>query len=800
MQNFDEMTEYFEQEEETNIKEFLFRLLSKWHWFILFGFLGLSGGYLTSKFTQDSYKITGTVLVQEESSSMGMEQLFGDFDMVGKTNIENHILMLKSYTLNRQALENIDQKISWFRKGIFTDVCLYGNYPYFVEEKTGVRNLTGIALQFTVIDDKSFLLEAEGTAMKNGFEFEVEFEGKGRYGMPFENDYFSFTLQKNAGFISTDDAKYYFVFNDLNELTQSYLKRLGVSLATKKADGIILSLEGNDPVRETDYMNELIRVYMDYGLSEKNRTSENTVRFIDVQLDQIVDSLSLAGQNFTDYRSKKGIVDLSKEAGLVVEKLEKLESEKALAERRMAYYRNLKAYMGDAEQMKLMVTPSVVGIMDVGLNGLVVKLGELYGRKSTLSYIAKEKNPSLLMLNQEIGNTLRFLGGNLKNLLSNAEVELKSLSSRMDKIHMELVSLPQTEQELINIKRRFDLNNELYTFLLQKRAEAAIKTASNVSDAQVLDPARIETAVKVGPKTGINLLVGLILGLSIPFLLIVLGDHFNDTIQSKEELEKDSKLPILGEIAHNNYKKEMPIAEHPRSGLAESFRDIRTNLQYLFTGDSKKVIAVHSMIPGEGKTFGAINLAAIIAMDNKKVLLVACDLRKPRLHIILEIENTKGLSTFLINNHDFKEIVYPTHVQNLSLVNSGPIPPNPAELIGNGEFRRFIKEAKKEFDYIVLDNAPLTLVTDGVLVAKHADVNLFVLRQGYSHKKQLKFINQLSEKEKIKQIGMVLNDVKYSKHAYGNNYGSYGYGNGYYEEDDNNKGWKHKLIGLFSKN
>jgi len=307
MQNMNEMMDYFEMEEGTNVKEFLLRLLSKWHWFILFGFLGLSGGYLMSKFTPASYKMTGTVLVHEESSSMGMEQLFEDFDMVGKTNIENHILMLKSYTLNRQALENIDQKISWFRKGIFTDASLYGNYPYFVEEKTGVRNLSGIALQLTVIDDKSFLMEGEGTAVKNGMEFDVKFDGKGRYGMPFENDYFSFTLQKNADFILKDNAEYYFVFNDLNELTQSYLKRLGVSLATKKADGIILSLEGNNPARETDYMNELIRVYMDYGLSEKNRTSENTVRFIDVQLEQIVDSLSLAGQNFTDYRSKRAL-------------------------------------------------------------------------------------------------------------------------------------------------------------------------------------------------------------------------------------------------------------------------------------------------------------------------------------------------------------------------------------------------------------------------------------------------------------------------------------------------------------
>lgn len=795
--NINEMMDYFEQEEGTNVKAFLFRLLSKWYWFVLFGFLGLSGAYLMTKFTPASYKMTSTILVNEESKGMGMDQLFEGFDMGGKTNIENHILMLNSYSLNRQALENLNRKISWFKKGVFTDVSLYGEYPYFVDEKELTGNLNGIALYISPLSEQTYLLKAEGAVVKDGVELDMDFEAKGRFGLPFENKNFSFVLNKNPDFIYAEEAEYYFVFNDLNKLTQSYSKRLGVSLATKKADGINLSMEGTKPAREVDYMNELIRVYMNYGLLEKNRTSENTVRFIDVQLGQIVDSLSLAGQNFSDFRSKKGIVDLGQEAGLVVEKLETMESEKAMAERRLDYYRNLKTYMGNAEQMKLMVSPSVVGIVDMGLNAQVVKLGELYARKSTLSFVVKEKNPSLLMINQEIRNTLASLDENLKNLLSNAEVELRSLNSRMDKIHMELAGLPETEQELISIKRRFDLNNELYTFLLQKRAEAAITMASNVSDAQVLDPARVETAVKVGPKAAINLIIGLILGLGIPFLFIVVGDYFNDTIKSKEELEKESKLPIFGEIAHNSYKKEMPIVEHPRSGIAESFRGLRTNLQYLFTEKGPKVVGVHSMIPGEGKTFNALNLATIVAMDNKKVLLVGCDLRKPRLHEIFDIGNTKGLSTFLINNHSLKEIVTPTKIQNLSIVNSGPIPPNPAELLGNGEFERFIEEAKNEFDYIILDNAPVTLVTDGILTSKYADANMFVLRQGYSHKDQVKFINQLAEKESIKRIGMILNDAKHSNTG---NYGSYGYGNGYYEEDNESKGWKDKLIGRFSRN
>ncbi len=800
------MMEYFEMEEGTNIKEFLFRLLSKWHWFVLCGFLGCVLGFLVSKSKPASYSLNASVLINDESQSMGIDQLFEGFDLGSKANIENHILMLKSYTLNRRALQNLNRRVSWYQKGILKDVSLYKNNPFEVELNNKAKNICGLPIEIIPQSNDTYKLIVNGEYTENSVKHKIDFTGRGKYGERFHDQFFDFVLRKNENFELADES-YYFKINNLDELTKACQQNLDVSLATKKADGILLSYEGTIPAREVDYMNELIRVYMEYGLSEKNRTSENTVRFIDMQLDGIVDSLNQAGENFSDFRSKNGIVDLSQEAGLVVEKLEELESEKALAERQFEYFRNLQNYMGDSEQMKLMVVPSVVGIVDAGLNAQVVKLGELYGKRSSLSVVAKEKNPSFIMINQEIKNVRESLSENLRNLLSNAEINLNALNKRMSKIQMELAGLPQTEQKLINIKRRFDLNNELYTFLLQKRAEAAITTASNVSDAQILDPARVETAEKTGPKTIINLIVGVILGCAIPFLVIVVGDYFNDNIKSKEDIEKESKLPIIGEIAHNNYSEELPIVAHPRSGIAESFRGLRTNLQYMFKKkEGCKVLALHSMVPGEGKTFSSLNLANIIAMDGKKVLLVGCDLRKPRLHSIFAVNNKFGLSTYLIGHHSFKEVLQTTETPNMYFVNSGPIPPNPAELLGTDEFEQFINEAREQFDYIVMDNAPVTLVTDGLLTGKHADTNLFILRQSYSNKSQIKFINQLAEKESIPKIGIVLNDAVYNGYGYGygngygKNYGSYGYGNGYYDEDHKPLSMGKRLLRKFFKN
>ncbi|MDQ2178536.1 polysaccharide biosynthesis tyrosine autokinase [Marinifilum sp. D714] len=796
--NMNEMMEFFEMEEGTNIKEFLFRLLSKWHWFVLCGFLGVALGFTISKYSKAVYDVQSVVLVEEESKGMGVENLFEGMDLGSKTNIQNHVGILKSYTINLQTLKNLDWNTTWYKEGTLVDTDLYKDAPFEIESPVGIMNPTGLHIYVTPENESTYAISAKGEAYSKGVLKEIEFSGSGQFGKLFENEYFSFTINKKK---QNASGKYYFVFNDAEGMALDYVRRLNVGLVDKKSELIQLKIQGNTPARQVDYLNELTKVYMQFGLQQKNQTSLNTVRFIDEQLDGIVDSLKTAGKNFTDFRTKNKTIDLSKEAEMVSEKIGELDAQETALKLRLEYYKNLLTYMKDAENMNKIAAPSFMGIADAALNAQIVKLGELYARKSTLSHIAKEKNPSLILLNEEIKNAISVLEENVNNLLHNTQIEFKALKRKIDEVSMQLAALPETQQQMVNIKRSFDLNNELYTFLLKKRAEAAITTASNVSDARVLDPARVRTAKKVGPKTALNLMVGLILGLALPFLIIVIGDYFNDSIKSKEDIEKESKLPIMGEIAHNNYKSELAIVAHPRSGIAESFRGLRTNLQYMFKQQEDcKVLALHSMIPGEGKTFNSVNLATIIAMDSKKVLLVGCDLRKPRLHKIFNVNNKSGLSTYLIGSHSIKEIVHPTDIKNLSFVNSGPIPPNPAELLGTEEFAKFIEEAKNDFDYIVLDNAPVTLVTDGILTGKHADANLFVLRQGYSNKSQIKFINQVAEKESISQIGIVLNDAVYNGYGYGNNYGSYGYGNGYYDEDHANHNWRKRLLSKFSKN
>ena len=783
-----------ERDDEIDLKELFFRLLSKWHWFVLFGFLGVSLGYMYSSHSQRLYEAESIILVKEEAHGLEAENLFEGMEFSGKTSIQNHLGILCSYTINLKTLQNLNWKTSWYKKGVLAEIELYEKAPFSVITQKNDINLSNVKITISPIDEKSYNISVNDKYFDEELMHDITFESIGKYGVPFENEYFNFTIKKTGSITKND---YILVFNDLEQMALNYRKKINVNLVDKNSELIQLKMQGASKGRIVDYLNELSQVYIKIGLEKKNRTSLNTVKFIDSQLYGIVDSLKMTGKKFTKFCSKEKSIDLSYQAELILDKIGELESAQAKINFRINYFQSLLNYMGDSENLGKVAVPSFVGIMDPGINTQVVKLIDLYSKKTTLSHIAREKNPSLIMLNSEIKNVLGSLKENVRNLLSNAEAEAQSLNTRKDSITMKLAALPETEQEMVNIKRRFDLNNDLYTFLLKKRAEAAITTASNTSDVQIVDAARLETVKVVSPKTLMLSAIGFFLGLMIPLIIILFKDFFNDSIKSVEDLEALCTSTVIGKIAHNQYSDELAITKYPRSGLAESFRELRVNLLHILENKKGgKVISIHSMICSEGKTFIAVNLAIILAMNSKKTLLVGCDLRKPRINRIFNTVNNIGLSDYLTRKKPFNSIICTSSVKNLSIANSGPIPPNPGELLDNGMFKEFINEAKKEYDYIILDNAPVALVADGILTSNYSNINLFVLRQDYSHKKQAKYINQLVEKKTIKQISIVLNDTVHK--SYSNSYETYGYE--YYDEVYLNQKWTKKIFDKFCKN
>lgn len=791
-----------QEEEEINLRRIFVIALKNWHLFILFGFLGIVGGYIYSRYTRPSYQVNATIFVPKKTSSIGagLEDLFKSQLSNDKTDVFNQIEIIKSFNINNQVAQNLNWRTSWFKKdqvnfdnlfkkkNLLNWEAYYKDAPFVVEEKAGAFNNPGIPLYVTPISSSQYKLTVDGEAIYNGAKTEIHFTADCTFGQPFQNNYFHFTITPIDNGNEKLDRSYYFVFNESAETARTYLKKLEVNLNDKQSDIIRLQLLGNQPQREIDYLNELISVYMQNKMSYQTETQKRSLAFIDSQLVGISDSLHTAGSNFSRFRSDNQIINIGEQGTQVMTTLRDIELEKTKNQMQLEYFKNLLDYLGKSVDAKQLIAPSVVGIEDLSLNNMVMALSELYNKRQVLTFSAKEDNPSLLMIDKEITQTNSRLKENLRNLITNAEVLNNSLQNQKNQITSQLHQLPKKEQDLINYQRRFDLTNTIYTFLLQKRSEIDIALAGATPEVQVIDAARMETTELLGLSSMSKIMIGLIFGLALPGIYLFGVNFFSNTIESQEDIERNTLLPILGNVIHSRTKSDTPVYDNPRSGIAESYRSIRTNLQFVLTDANKKVVSVHSTNPGEGKSFSSVNLATILAMNDKKVALIGADMRKARLHKIFDLPNEHGLSTYLSGQDNLKDIIFATMIDNLSVILAGPVPPNPSELIDKPQMPTLLKQLSTQFDYVIIDNAPVSLVTDGLLMGRYADLNVFILRYGVSKIDQIKYINQIAENKILNNINLVINDIEGSGFGYGKNYyynSHYSeYGNGYYEENE----------------
>ena len=772
-------------EEKKQIKAFQNKLVSNWFWFLIFGGIGLFFAYMVSYYSPSKYEAKSTILVQNEYNALHGKEFFQNENNPLKKSIQDHIGVLKSRVLTSRVIHNLNWTTSWYHKMIFYDLDLYGREPFIFIEPDDNLNPRDIPIYITMITDEQYIVRTEIDGISNILE-EI-----GEFGTPFKNAMFDFTLEKQTDLIVPVGIEYFLVFNDLEALSLELSSLLEVSLDDLKGNLIAIKLRGNQADRVVDFVNELSKEYIEYSLGEKNRISNNTIQFIDLQLEGVTDSLNKTGHLFRDFQAKNKSMNLKQESELIKAALKRLEEEYSVAERKLNYYRSLNRYLinnsqlekvenklrdvfGGEYETKNLIVPSIVDITDPVLNNLVLRLRELSGKREVLSYSVKENEPNMLVLEKEITHIKQSLQENLANLLVNAERDLRSIANRLSNQQRIIAGLPKIEQKFINIKRRYDLNNDLYNFLLKKRAEAEVTIASNIPNSQILDRASLLSVVKVGPKTIFNMIAGFFIGIAIPFFFLKTSHYFNNSIDSIQELEMGTELPVLGIIAHNKHPKELLVSNRPRAQITESFRSLRTDLENLLADKSQKIISVQSIIPGEGKSFVSINLAAILAMNHKNVLLIEGDMRKPKLSKIFGVNGKSGMSCFLEDKENLYEIIHPTHIDNLSFIPAGPVPINPAELLANGRFNRFLQSIKIRYNYVIIDNAPVSVVTDGLLSGKHADINLFVLRHRFSRKDQVNYINKLVEKGSVKNAALLLNDFKFA---------SFNLGRGYYHDD-----------------
>lgn len=777
MEKIDEIIDLIDSKENKETKSFFLKFLRNWYWFAILFAIGAASGYVIYTNLPSKYLVSSRLLVKDEnsslSSSLNFENQQNTRNQANNTNIENKVGIFKSYSLFKRAINNLGWHTTWYQKKLFYDVDLYNNEPFDLLLPPNAMNATNVPLKIEMLNDNEYKISAKGETSMNGYEQFIEFEEVVRFGEPFLNDYFSFTLNQGNG---KQNVTYLLNFNNINLLTNQYLKRTEILLEDINADLITVSIEAQNIQREVDFINELNEVFIEFGLENRYQMSERSFQFIDEQLDNIKESLTVAEQNFSDYRRSNQVMNLGVEAQSVYQRLEEIENEQYLTQLQVDYYRNLLYSLNDSEKVNEMANPAIAGIDDNNLSNLLQGLMELYTRREVLSASVQEKNPAYVNVQNEIRITRNALEDAVKAKLSNAESVLASSKQRYQSIENRLRRLPETEKELIEKQREFDLKNQLYTFLQEKKAEAAIAKTSIVPEVQVIDDAIREAAVFNGPYMVQIVGAGALIGLVLPFMFISLASFFNNKIETREEVEKMSRIPVLEGIIKHKYKVNLPVINYPRSGIAESFRGLKSNVNALMDQPGCKVISINSMVPEEGKSFISSNFSAILTKSNKKVLLVDADMHKPNLHKFFGVKAGSGLSNYLKGELTYEETIYNTNIPNLFLLQAGPVPTSPSDLLDTPRLDYLIEKNRKEYDYIVIDNAPLLLVPDAILTSQSADVTLFTLRMNHSHKDELKQINRLVDFNNIKHAAIVINETPDRGYGYGNKYWKKGYG------------------------
>jgi len=584
-----------------------------------------------------------------------------------------------------------------------------------------------------------------------------------------------------------NSEKYFsFKFHQIDKLANKLIEDVIINPINKETSILKLNLREKNPRKSIHILNKITEIYIRSGLDEKNLMAINTIYFIDDQLTIIQDSLSEIERKLEIFKTKHPNLEIvDKEYGTYFQK-QKLDNSLSEQSVNIKYYKSLITYLKNEKNSNSIVSPTSMGISNPELNSLINQLLQLYAKKGELQLTTTEKNPNYIAILSQINHTKKTIIENVNNLISSALIYEVDLIDRVTTFNKKINKLPEAEKDYLILKREYEYNEQTAIYLQQKRYEASLARAGTESDHKVIDFARLDSAEPISPRKSLAYFISIIIGIILPITFISLRDFFSDTIKSKSDLINSTKIPILGLVGHSDNASSLVVPNESKSIIAESFRALRTNIQYLAADKERKIITVTSSIGGEGKTFTTMNLAAIFALSGHKTVLIGGDLRKPKLHEDFKVNTSKGLSSYLINKSDLAEVIEKTEIDTLDVIASGPTPPNPAELLDSIKMKDLITDLNKTYDYVIIDTPPIGLVTDGVILMQNADINLYVVRHNYSKAGALNIINNLYQQKQVDNIHIIINDFKHSSSGYGYGYG-YGYGSsgyGYYENEE----------------
>jgi capsular exopolysaccharide synthesis family protein len=580
---------------------------------------------------------------------------------------------------------------------------------------------------------------------------------------PFESKNLSFTITFNDAFKLEEDTRMFFKVNNQVSLAEGYRNQLAIEPISKESNIVQLSIQQAVPQKGVDFVNMVMRVFLDNELYKKNQLGLRTIEFIDNQLTGVSDSLRQVEGTLESFRARSNVLDIKTSAGNLTNNLDRLETEKADLDVKLKYYQYIANSLRNDAGTNDIVAPSTFGVEDPLLNSLLIEMSKLNQERSGLNYSARQGNPLAEVIELKIKNIKAAIAENVNNIIDASSIALNDLNRRIAQINAQLERLPRNERELVKIQRRYDFSDNVYNYLLEKRAEAGIAIASNVVEKSIVDDAMMVGSGPVSPNRKLIYAAALLLAFGGALGLIILKDFLNDNIVTHEDLEQNTRIPFLGVISHGSRREQSNVVANALSPVGESFRSLRVNLQYLTLGKEINVIGLTSSRESEGKTYCSVNLAAAMANSRRRTVLIDADMRRPKVASYFQLESDKGLSNYLIGESSLKEIINETGIKGYDVITSGPIPPNPLDLIGQARMGELLNELKQSYHTIIIDSPPIGFVSEYVILMKYTDANIYVVRSDYTTRYNLDRINKLYDERKVTNISILLNDVKYSR-------------------------------------
>ena len=767
-----------QSEEQVNIQELLFRYLIHWPWFVVSIIICIACAWGYLRLTTPIYNISATVLIKDEKKGGGAS-MSSDLEKMGlegfvssSSNVDNEIEVLRSKSLAREVVNNLGLFVTYMDEDEFPSKELYHTSPVLVSLTHQEADKLPGRMEINMILQPTGALGVQITVGEK--EYRKQFDklpavfptDEGTIAFFANNDTLSAVCPENI----TKERHITAFINRPFSVLKEYVNSLSIAPTSKTTSVVVISLENTNTRRGRDYINKLLEMYNINANNDKNEVAQKTAEFIDERIGIISKELGSTEQDLENFKRSAGITDLNSEAQIALTGNAEYEKKRVENQTQINLVMDLQRYMKGNQYE---VLPSNIGLQDAASAGAIDRYNQMLVERKRLLRTSTENNPTIINLDTSIRAMRTNVQATLDATLKGLQITKEDLAREASRYSRRINDAPTQERQFVSIARQQEIKSGLYLMLLQKREENAITLAATANNAKIIDEALADDN-PISPKKTIVYLAALVLGVGLPVGVIYLIGLTKFKIEGRADVEKLTSLPVVGDIPLADEKTgSIAVFENQNNLMSETFRNVRTNLQFMLE-NGKNVILVTSTISGEGKSFISANLAISLSLLGKKVVIVGLDIRKPGLNKVFNIPKKEhGITQYLTNTTaNLMDFVQPSDInKNLFILPGGTVPPNPTELLARGGLEKAIETLKANFDYVILDTAPVGMVTDTLLIGRVADLSVYVCRADYTHKAEFTLINELAENNKLPNLCIAFNGLDLNSRKYGYYYG-----------------------------